>query len=225
MVRSCFVVMKNSIGYAFGYEGLGFRANNPVYMLRAQFPELVPSFGLLASGLFGLSYCTTNIIFSAKAKKWDKKRMLGIALIGMSLSMIGSGTATSLPFFCFNRWLFGLFAAGINAPIYQLIASNFPPQYRSTANAIENSGYYMGSGFASFMILAIKSYGWRSMYFIAGGVSITLALLNQLFVKNPVIPNDPTPKATEEEEDALLNIAIKKDLPPQLESSEAKMDG
>lgn len=118
LVRSSFVVMKNCIGYAFGYEGLGFRANNPVYMLRAQFPELVPVFGLLASGLFGLAYCTNNIIFSAKAKRWDKKNMLGLALLGMSVAMFGSGTSSTLSVFMFNRWLFGFFAAAINAPIY-----------------------------------------------------------------------------------------------------------
>lgn len=70
----------------------------------------------------------------------------------------------------------------------------------------------MGSGFASFMILAIKKWGWRSMYYIAGSVSLTLATLTFLFVKNPIVPSDSTPKISEEEEDRLLNknIAISK---------------
>lgn len=64
MVRSCYVVMKNSIGYAYGFEGLGFQANNPKYMLRAMYPSLVPVFGLVASGLFGTAYACTNVVMS-----------------------------------------------------------------------------------------------------------------------------------------------------------------
>lgn len=214
MVRTCFVVMKNSVGYAFGFEGLGFRAANPKYMLRAQFPELVPVFGLVASGLFGAAYCTTNIIMSSKSKNWDKKRMLSIALLGMSVAMFGNGSASTLGIFSLNRFLFGVFAAAINAPIYQMIAANFPPQYRSTANAIENSGYYLGAGFASVMVLAIKQFGWRSIYYISGGAGLLLLTLTQLFIKNPVIASDSTPKITEEDEDKMLKtIRINKDIP------------
>ena len=32
-VRTCYVVNKNSIGYAYGFQGDGFKANNPTYML------------------------------------------------------------------------------------------------------------------------------------------------------------------------------------------------
>ena len=95
-------------------------------MIRANFPELIPIFGLVGSGLFGLSYCTTNVIMSAKSKSLNKKMMLSVALFGMSLTMFGTWSAPSLSMFALNRFLFGIFAAGINAPIYQLIATNFP---------------------------------------------------------------------------------------------------
>lgn len=65
-------------------------------MIRAYFPELVPVFGFVASGLFGTAYACTNVIMSQKSKFWNKKRMLSIALFGMSFSILGNGCATSL---------------------------------------------------------------------------------------------------------------------------------
>lgn len=208
LVRLAFIVMKNTLGYAFGYQGTGFRADNPKYMIRAQFPELIPIFGLVGSGLFGLPYCCNNVVMSAKSKKWNKKLMLSVALFGMSLSMLGTWASNSLTQFAFNRFLFGVFSAGINAPIYQLIATNFPQKYRSTANAIENSGYFVGAGLASFMIIAIKNYGWRFAYLLSGISGMTLFVLNLLFIKNPAA-SDPEPKISEEDEDKLLNTQIR----------------
>lgn len=91
------------------------------------------------------------------------------------------------------RFFFGLFASAINAPIYQLIASNFPPEFRATANSIENSGYWLGAGIASFMVILIKNYGWRAMYYTMGGTGVTLGLLCALFIKNPIIPKQEEP--------------------------------
>ena len=183
--------MKNSIGYAYGYEGLGFQANNPKYMLRAAYPNLVPIFGLVASGLFGTAYACTNVVMSQKSKKWNKKSMLSTALFGMALAMFGTANSVTLSQLAFCRLMFGIFAAGINAPIYQLIATNFPPKYRSTANSIENIGYYLGGTFASIMVLAIKRWGWRSMYWFTGTLGMTLFTLTSLFVKNPAVLPDP----------------------------------
>lgn len=72
-----------------------------------------------------------------------------------------------------------------------MIATNFPPEYRTTANAIENSGYWLGAGFASFMVLIIKSFGWRAMYYTMGSFGIVLGGLTLAFVKNPVIQPEP----------------------------------
>ena len=142
---------------------------------------------------------------SSKSKKWNKKVMLSTALFGMGLSMFGTGSSRTLWQFASCRFMFGLFAAAINAPIYQLIASNFPPKYRSTANSIENAGYYIGGAFASLMVLAIKAFGWRSMYLMTGSLGLILFLLTFFFIKNPIVETDePEKKFTEEDEDKLL---------------------
>ena len=58
-----------------------------------------------------------------------------------------------------------------------MIASNFPAKYRTRANAIENAGYYIGAGLASLLVIVIKNYGWRSMYYLMGSSGIALGLL------------------------------------------------
>lgn len=81
--------------------------------------------------------------------------MLATGVILFSLSSVTAGTVNSLFVFALMRFLFGLSASAINTPIYEMIAQNFPLEYRSTANAIQNSGYYIGAGFASFMVIII----------------------------------------------------------------------
>lgn len=93
-----------------------------------------------------------------------------------------------------------------------MIASNFPPKYRSTANAIENAGYYLGGSIASIMVLAIKAWGWRSMYLMTGTLGLILFTLTRLFVKNPVVLPDPTDD--KEEGDKILEQSINNEQPP-----------
>ena len=62
------------------------------------------------------------------------------------------------------RFLLGGFESACNPASYSIIADYFPPAYRSTANAIETSGSYVGGGLASVGVVLIKLYGWRVMY-------------------------------------------------------------
>lgn len=59
---------------------------------------------------------------------------------------------------------------------------------RSTANSIENSGYFFGAGLASLMILIIKKFGWRAMYFTMGSIGLVLSFLTLVLIKNPQVP-------------------------------------
>lgn len=158
-------------------------------MLQAAFPNLAPIYGIVASLMFSVAYSFTNIFMSALSGQWNKKRMLIAGVTLMSLTSIVSGSTSSLLVFAFMRFCYGMFASAINAPIYQLIATNFPPKYRSTANAIETSGYWIGNALASLMVLIIKFFGWRAMYYFMGSIGITLGAIVLAFVKNPTTPS------------------------------------
>lgn len=110
--------------------------------------------------------------------------MLVLAVAGMGLANLTSGVTSSLAVFAAMRFVYGISASAINVPIYQFIANTFPPEKRATANAIENTGYYLGCGIASFMVLIIKEYGWRAMYMTMGSTSLIISAIVALFIKN-----------------------------------------
>lgn len=83
------------------------------------------------------------------------------------------------------RFALGGFESACNPASYSIIADYFPVAYRSTANAIETSGSYVGGGLASLSIIIIKKYGWRVMYQILGGVGIAMGLATLVLVKEP----------------------------------------
>lgn len=187
LVRICYCVNKNSIGYAYGYQGIGIQANNPVFELSTAFPKIKLYYGIIASLMFSVAYACSNIFMSDLSKGWNKKWMLGIGVLGFASSSMIAGVTNSLVIFAIMRFTFGVFASAINAPIYQLIAANFPVEYRTSANAVENTGYHLGAGVASFMALIIRAYGWRTMYMCMGSFAFMIGVLILLLVKNPVM--------------------------------------
>lgn len=150
-------------------------------------------YGAVADVSVGVAYGILNLFMSDLSKGWNKKWMLGIGVLGFASSTMLAGMTNSLLLFAGMRFIFGAFASAINAPIYQLIASNFPIEYRTSANAVEASGYHLGAGVASLMALIIRGYGWRAMYMCMGSAAFTLGLLVLLFVKNPVLPKSQEP--------------------------------
>lgn len=189
LVRTVFVMMRVSLGYAYGYQGIGEK-ETAQYMLSKFWPQMAPIYGIVASLTFSSAYSVSNIMTSATSKNWNKKYMLIAGILGIGLSSMASGFTNSLLVFATLRVIFGAFSANINTPIYQLIATNFPPNKRSTANAIENGGYSLGAGLSSSMIYIISRFGWRAMYWTIGSFGLILAAFTALFVKNPDAPTE-----------------------------------
>jgi MFS family permease len=118
LVRICYCVNKNSIGYAYGYQGIGIQANNPVFELQTAFPKIKEYYGIIASLMFSVAYAVSNIFMSDLSKGWNKKWMLGIGVLGFASSSLVAGVTNSLLIFALMRFTFGAFASAINAPIY-----------------------------------------------------------------------------------------------------------
>lgn len=186
IVRAAFITNKNSIGYAFGFVGEGVRAS-PDFMLTNAFPGLTPIFGIVASLMFSAAYSSSNIFMSALSTNWNKRIMLALAVAAFSATTIAAGATNSLLIFASMRFVFGVCASAINAPIYQVIAREFPPEMRATANSVENLGYKIGMGFASLSVLIIRQWGWRVHYKLIGSLGILVGLVALLFVRNPVL--------------------------------------
>lgn len=116
--RTCYVLQKNSIGYAYGFQGTGLAANNPVYMLSEAFPTLASYYAIVASVMFSVAYSCSNIYMGNASKKWNKKVMLCAGVLGFSATTLCAGLTNSLLVFAACRFMFGICASAINAPIY-----------------------------------------------------------------------------------------------------------
>jgi MFS family permease len=81
--------------------------------------------------------------------------------------------------------MLGGFESACNPASYSIIADYFPPNQRSTANAIETAGSYVGGGLASFTVLLIAKYGWQGMYKIIGGLGVIGGILSIILIKEP----------------------------------------
>ena len=99
-------------------------------MITNSFPQLASMYATVASVSFSVAYASSNIFMGNAAKNWNKKLMLVAGIVGLSSSSLFAGMTNSLAVFAFCRFFFGVCASAINAPIYQLIADNFPPDQR-----------------------------------------------------------------------------------------------
>lgn len=111
--------------------------------------------------------------------------MLTIAAIAWSLTSLVTGQVNSFMVLVVMRFTLGVVESACNAPSYSLIADYFPPERRSTANAIESAGVYAGGALASLSIILIKQSGWRFMYKFVGLTGIILGAICFFLVKEP----------------------------------------
>jgi len=84
-----------------------------------------------------------------------------------------------------NRMLLGVFESFAPPAAYSLVADYFPPEKRTTANAVLSLGIFVGAGLASITIIMIGSVGWRRTYFLIGCIGITFGFIALVFIKDP----------------------------------------
>ena len=82
--------------------------------------------------------------------------------------------------------MLGLFEAFCSPPAYSLIVDYFPPEVRTTANAVYAFGIYLGSAVSTMMIVMIGQLGWRWTYAITGIAGVSIGLLVLILVKDPI---------------------------------------
>ena len=161
------------------------QAINPDYMLSVAYQQMKNYYGILSSFVFSFPYVILGIWSGILSGKVNRKMLLGFACIAWSATSIGAGTFTSFGLFVLMRFMLGGIESACNPASYALIADYFPPEYRSTANAIETSGSYVGGGLCGLCVILIKKYGWRAMYRTIGTVGVVAGILTALLIKEP----------------------------------------
>ena len=154
-------------------------------MLSQTYPKMKLYYGMIASLSFSASFSTGGVGAGLLVNKMERRTLLALSCLLWSSCILVQGFSNSLVIFCIARFMHGAFAAAYNPAAYSLIAEYFPPSYRSTANAVEASGQYVGSALASMSIILIKNYGWRAMYKMVGYSGLVMAAISFFLVKEP----------------------------------------
>jgi MFS family permease len=116
---------------------------------------------LLAGPVFTLVYATLILFTGALSDNYNRRLLFSIAAILWSLTSIGTSYSVKLWQISLNRMLLGVFEAFAPPAAYSLISDYFPPEKRTTANAIFGLGIFFGGSLASITIIMIGMIGWR----------------------------------------------------------------
>jgi sugar phosphate permease len=142
-------------------------------------------YGVIASLIFSSSYSTLGVYAGVLSAKVNRKMLLGLSIILWSATSYFAGSVNSFIFFCVMRFMLGAFESAYYPAAYSLISDYFPVSYRSTANAVETAGSYVGGGLCSLSVIVISMYGWRKMYQIAGIIGVTVGILSLIVLREP----------------------------------------
>lgn len=156
------------------------------------------STGFLLSSFFA-GYALMQIPGGWLADRYGSRRVLLTAIIMWSIFTALTGAAWSLTSILIIRFFFGIGEGGYMPAGSKLIAQTFPFSERGRAMSIVlSSGAFLGILSPIIATTLMATIGWRTMFYIIGGIGIVLALLFWHYIKDP----EPEAENTEEE----LNI-------------------
>jgi MFS family permease len=175
---------QKSLGFFFGFQGVGLQRNDPYYEMSSSFPQLDSYYGLLSGLAYNLPYSICGLFAGYLTKSKHRSMLLGIVTVLVSSFHLTTGITNSFGVLVAMRFLHGAICSVTGPLSYSLVADYFAPEVRGTANAILSTGSFIGIALSSISILCIKSAGWRNAYIFMGSVGILTGLLG-MTIKSP----------------------------------------
>lgn len=174
------------MGYAFGYDGVGDKFNNPIYELRTAIPEMETYYGLLSGVIFLLPFSIFGL-FTGRLVDVVSSRIILFGLVSILWSMTTLVQALKPNIFLFMamRFLLGVFESTGNPLMYSLLRDYFPADQRATATSIVGSTISLGAAVSSLSILMIDSFGWRINYYVTAGYGAFIGFVAILLLREP----------------------------------------
>jgi AAHS family benzoate transporter-like MFS transporter len=127
-------------------------------------------------GLFGMMFGA--IFFGTLADRIGRKNVITITLILFSLFTLLCGFAKTPTLFSTFRFLAGLGLGGIMPNVIALLTDYAPKSMRSMVVSIVLCGYSVGGILAPLLgILLMPTFGWESIFWIAGLPLLALPLM------------------------------------------------
>ncbi|KQX69823.1 MFS transporter [Angustibacter sp. Root456] len=158
-------------------------------------PQISRTFGSSESvgGLLVFAYAVvvavTCIPLTALSMRWSRRRVLAVALAGLSLSSIGFALAGRYEVALAARFVGGLAHAAFFSVVFAATAAAVPPQLVGRAVAVISAGNALGVALGIPVGTAVGAVvGWRWVF---GFVGLALALL--AVIVSVVMPATPPP--------------------------------
>ena len=142
--------------------------------------------GILGGLYFALTYTILGIPIARFAERYNRVRIIGIALIIWSGFTALCGTAANFATMAAYRFGVGIGEAGCSPPSHSLISDYYEPSKRASALSIYSFGIPLGAMFgAAIGGFLADWFGWRVAFFVVGLPGVILALVMWLTVKEP----------------------------------------
>ncbi|MDZ4777877.1 MAG: MFS transporter [Alphaproteobacteria bacterium] len=142
--------------------------------------------GLMRGVSFALFYSTLGVPVAMLADRWNRVRIMTIALTLWSAFTMVCGLATNFTQMFLARMAVGVGEAGGVAPAYSIVSDYFPPDKRAGALGAYSFGVPLGSAIGIVFGGVIATVlDWRSAFFIVGGLGILIAPIFLLTVREP----------------------------------------
>ena len=147
-------------------------------------PYITEELGLTAASLgivfsaFSWSYALLQIPGGVFLDRFGTRLTYALSLTLWSVFTGLMGVVQGLPGLLLTRVGVGSFEAPCFPANSRILATWFPQQERARANSIYSVGQYAGIAFLSVPLFWItEQFGWRSLFFLAGGFGVALGLL------------------------------------------------
>ena len=135
-----------------------------------------------------VGYLLFSLIGGLMASRFGAKIMISIGLFVTGIGMLLTGASESYGAVLFFRALTGIGSGAANISIMGLWASWFSSKKRGTAAGIAVSGSSIAIILTGIMVPGIISRfgdsGWRECWYIYGTVSLLLAVVSKIVIKN-----------------------------------------
>ncbi len=155
------------------------------------FHTTAKSVGVIAM-LTQIGYALGMLLFVPLGDMWERRRILWMLLIAVSISLIGIATAKSLLLLGIASFMVG-FTTVVPQLIVPLAATLAAPSERGKVIGTVMSGLLIGILLArTFSGMIGGNFGWRAVFWIAAGLMLLMAVVLRLFLP----PSYPETKMT-----------------------------
>ncbi|UZW58276.1 MFS transporter (plasmid) [Sphingobium sp. JS3065] len=154
--------------------------------LRNEFKLSDTQLGLLTGIGFAFFFGLAGLPLGYMVDRWNRRNILAASTGLFSLMTLLASFVTSFPQLLATRLLVGAGEAGGTPSMLSMLSDLFPPEQRARAMSIYYSGVPLGGIVVLFAGAWIaQTFGWRTLFLVAGVPGLVLALLLLVFVREP----------------------------------------